>query len=139
MNSGSPTNLRIRTAGVTAITLFFVFGTLMSGLAATMLLFPGSALDELWRMNLRAREGFTAMGGWAILLMLTVCLACATAAVGLWRRTRWGYIAALTILVINLTGDTTNVVMLHDWRTLVGLPIAGLMIWYLVKNRLVFR
>jgi len=101
-------------AGVTAISLFFVFGTVMSGLAATMLLFPGSALDELWRVNPHAREGFAAMGAWAILLMLVVCLGCATAAIGLWRCTRWGYFTALTVLVINLTGDSLNAVMLHD-------------------------
>jgi hypothetical protein len=111
----------------------------MSGLAATMLLFPGSALDELWRVNPHAREGFTAMGAWAVLLMSVVCLACATAAIGLWRCARSGYFTALTILGINLTGDSLNAVMLHDWRTLIGLPVGGLMIWFLVKNRSVFR
>jgi len=139
MNYGSSTSLRTRPAGVTAISLFFVFGTVMSGLAGTMLLFPGSALDELWRVNPHAREGFTAIGAWAILLMGVVCVACATAAIGLWRCARWGYFTALIILVINLTGDSLNAVMLHDWRTLIGLPVGGLMIWFLVKNRSVFR
>ena len=139
MNYGSSTSLRTRPAGVTAISLFFVFGTVMSGLAATMLLFPGSALDELWRVNPHAREGFTSMGMWAVLLMLVVCLACATAAIGLWRCARWDHLTALIILVINLTGDSLNAVMLYDWRTLIGLPVGGLMIWFLVKNRSVFH
>jgi hypothetical protein len=139
MSSESSTTSRTRPAGVTAISLFFIFGTVMSGLAAIMLLSPRTVLDDLWRVNPRAHEGFTAMGAWAILLMFVVCLACLTAAIGLWRCARWGYFAAVTILVINLTGDTVNVVMLHDWRTLIGLPVGGLMIWYLLRNRVVFR
>jgi hypothetical protein len=37
-------------------------------------------------------------------------------------------------LGINLVGDTTNTVVSHDWRTLIGLPIGGAMIFYLLHN-----
>ena len=110
----------------------------MSGLTALMLLFPGRALDSLWRLNPRAHLGFAAMGNTAFLLMAAVCAACATAAVGLWRCARWGYWTALTVLSINLVGDVTNFVVAHNWRTLVGLPIGGAMIVYLVRNRTAF-
>lgn len=79
---------RGRSLGISALSLFFVFGVVMSGLAALMLLFPGSVLEPLWRLNPRAREGFAAMGALAVLLMAVVCVACATAALGLWRGTR---------------------------------------------------
>jgi hypothetical protein len=125
---------RIRPAGITAMALFFVFGALMSGLAAVMLRFPGSVLEPLWRLNPRAQEGFASMGSWAVLMAL-VCIACTTAALGLWRGTRWGYWTALAILSINLVGDTTNAFVARDWRTLIGLPIAGLMMAYLVSQR----
>jgi hypothetical protein len=82
---------RSRPLGISGLSLFFVFGVAMSGLAALMLLFPGSVLEPLWRLNPRAREGFAAMSAWAVLLMAVVCVACATAALGLWRGTRWGY------------------------------------------------
>jgi hypothetical protein len=127
-----------RPAAVTAISLFFVFGATMSALAAVMLFFPGSLLEPLWRLNTQAHEGFAAMGLWAICLMLTLCAACATAAVGLWRCARWGYITALFILSINLVGDTMNVLVAHDWRTLIGLPVGGVMITYLGKERRLF-
>ena len=127
-----------RPAGVTALGFFFVFGAVMSGLAAVMLLFPGSMLEPLWRLNPRAREGFTAMGWWAVLLMGVVCGACCTTAVGLWRCKRWGYWTALAILTINLAGDAANAVVGHDWRTLIGLPVGGAMIVYLVVKRRVF-
>src|SRR3954451_1028184 len=112
-----------RPPGITALALFFVFGNVMSGLTAVMLSFPGSVIEPLWRLNPRAREGFVGMGGWAVVLMLVVCVACATAAVGLWRCSRVGYWTALVVLAINLVGDTANAVVGHDWRTLIGLPI----------------
>src|SRR5437764_13339981 len=112
--------LRKRPAGITAVAVFFTFGTLMSGLAAIMLLFPGSALEPLWRLNPRAKDGFAALGVWAVLLMALVCAACGTAAVGLWRCKRWGYWTALAILSINLMGDTLNAAVLRDWRTIIG-------------------
>jgi Predicted membrane protein (DUF2127) len=123
-----------RSAGMTAISFFFVFGATMSGLAAVMLLFPGSRLEPLWKLNPQAREGFAAMGSWAVVLMAVVCVSCAAAAFGLWRRKRWGFWTAITILSINLAGDAGNAFFAHDWRTLIGLPIGGTMIWYLLRQ-----
>lgn len=110
----------------------------MSFLAALMLLFPGGPLDRLWRLNPHAHEGFTTMGAWAVLLMAAVCVACATAAIGLWRRKAWGLWTAIAILSINLAGDTANAFLAHDLRTLIGLPIAVAMIVYLLARRRVF-
>jgi hypothetical protein len=121
------------------LTLFFVFGAVMASLTVVMLLFPGSILEPLWRLNPRAHEGFATMGAWAVVLMLVVATACASAASGLWRRARWGYISAIVILSINLLGDTMNAVITHDWRTLIGLPIGGAMILYLVSKRRAFE
>jgi len=123
--------------GITALALFFVFGSLMSGLAFFMLLFPGSPLEPLWRLNPKGQEGFAAMGSWSLLLMFVVCLGCAGAALGLWRRKRWGYWMALVILSVNLLADITNALTV-DKRTLIGIPIAGVMIAYLVAKRRVF-
>ena len=123
-----------RSLGIVVLALFFLFGTIMSGLAAVMLLFPGSALQPLWRLNPRAREGLAAMGLWAVLLMAAVCEACATAALGLQRCKRWGYWIALAILSINLAGDVTNAVVAPDWRTLIGPPIGGAMVVYLLTK-----
>jgi hypothetical protein len=40
---------------------------------------------------------------------------------------------ALLVLVTNLVGDTINAFVRGDWRTLIGLPVAGLMIAYLLR------
>jgi hypothetical protein len=130
---------RTRPRGVTAVALFFVFGAFMSALAAVMLLFPHSVLEPLWRINPRGHEGFVRMGAGAIVLMVAVCAACATAAAGLWRMSRVGYVVALVILVVNIGGDLVNSLALHDWRTILGAPVGGAMIWYLVRQRGTFR
>lgn len=127
-----------RPAGITALSLFFVFGTVMSGLAVFMLLFPGGVLEPLGRLNPRARDGLTAMGVWALLLMSLVSVACAAAALGLWHRTRWGLWTAITILSLNLAGDAANAAIARDWRTLIGLPVGGFMLLYLLIQRRVF-
>ena len=137
MNSGRAPQSR-RPAGITALGVFFIFGTVMSGMAGLMLLFPGSVLEPVWRLNPRAHEGFAAIGIWSILLMTAVCLACATAAIGLLTCRRWGYRTALAILSFNLTGDTISAIIAHDWRTLIGLPIGGTMLLYLISKRSIF-
>jgi hypothetical protein len=125
--------------GITAIALFFLFGAVMSGLTALLLIFPGSAIEPLWRLNHRAREELTAMGTSAVFLMAAVSAACATSAIGLARRTRWGYWAALAVLLVNMVGDILNAFVRHDWPTLIGLPIGAAMLAYLsasiLKNR----
>jgi len=128
-----------RPAGIAVLSLFFVFGTLASGLAAAMLIVPGTSIDVLWRLNPHAQEGLSAMGNWSVLLMSTVCLACVSAAWGLWRCRLWGFRIAVVILIVNLLADTINSFLLRDWRTLMGLPVAGLMIAYLMRKRRVFE
>jgi hypothetical protein len=103
-----------------------------------MLMVPGTSIDGLWRLNPHAHEGFIAMGHWSVLLMSTVCVACVSAAWGLWHCRLWGYLTAIVILSVNLLADTINFFLLRDWRTLIGLPIASLMIAYLVGKRQVF-
>lgn len=42
---------------------------------------------------------------------------------------------ALAILSVNILGDLFNALMRHDLRTLIGLPIGGAMIAYLICSR----
>jgi hypothetical protein len=124
-----------RPVGITLLSLFFVFGALMSGLAFVLLMFPGIPFDFAWRLNPGAHIALSALGWRALLLMSATSLACATAALGLWRCRRWGLWTAVAILVINLMGDTGNSLLLGDKRALIGLPIGGLLVWYLLSQR----
>ena len=111
----------------------------MSGLTAFLLAFPGTILDAVWKANPQALQNLHTMGVAAIVLMIVVSAACATAALGLSRRERWGYRTAIAILSVNLMGDTLAALFRHDWRTLIGLPVGGAMIAYLISRRQIFR
>lgn len=124
-----------RPLGVTALSLFFAAGTLVSGVSAVALAFPGSWLEPMWRLNPAARAAFASIGPWAVVLMLGVMMACAGAAAGLWTGRRWGYRLAVGLLAVNLVGDLGNAFVRGDRRTLVGLPIGGLLLVYLLNRR----
>ncbi len=106
----------------------------MSFVAALALLLPDSGLQTMWRFNPQAQIGLAALGSWAIVLMLAVSGACGVAAVGLWRGAAWGRAAALTVLAVNLIADIGNAFYRGDLRTLIGVPIAAVLIGYLLLN-----
>jgi hypothetical protein len=127
--------------GVRALSGFFVFGACASGVSLVTLLFPVGPLDALWRVNPRGHAALHGAGAWGMVLMALVCLACALAARGLWIGARWGHRLALAILSLNLAGDMVNALVLGDRRTLIGLPVGGALIAYLLSRRVraVFR
>ena len=121
--------------GIKFLVGFFAFGAAMCVLTIGLLLFPGSALDSLWRLNPQAQTAFQSLGTLSVLLMAIVGGACALTAIGLAKNRRWGCNLALIILAVNLAADSINAFARNDWRTLIGLPIGGAMIFYLLKTR----
>ena len=121
--------------GIKLLAIFFAFGASVCLLTIVLLLFPGSALDSVWRLNPDAHAAFQSLGKISILVMAIVGAACASAAVGLAKNRRWGVNLALTILAVNLVGDLINAFARGDLRTLIGLPIGGAMIVYLLRAR----
>jgi len=115
------------------LALFFAVGATMCTLTITLLFFPGTALDSLWRLNPEARTAFQAIGSWSIAIMLVVGTACGFTAIGLWRGAFWGSQMAIVILLVNAIGDLSNVVLRRDYRALIGLPIAAAMIFWLIR------
>lgn len=98
------------------------------------LAFPGGLLEPIWRLKPEARVEFQKMGSWSVALMAVVGTACGLASVGLAKRAEWGRRLAIGVLTVNLIGDSLNAWLRHDRRTLIGLPVAGLMILYLLKK-----
>jgi uncharacterized membrane protein (DUF2068 family) len=89
----------------------------------------------MWHLNPRAHEKLSSLGHWAVILLITVSAFCAAAAMGLWRRSRWGYWIAVGLIAINLIGDATNVLLGTEPRALVGIPLATAILIYLVSRR----
>ena len=121
--------------GLLALSGFFALGALTALITVLALLTPRGPLDSIWRLNPQAHTAFLTMGTWAIALMAVVAAACGSAAIGLWRRTRWGHRLALTLLVIDVFGNIGSTVIRGDLRTLIGVPVAvGLIVYLLLPS-----
>jgi len=99
------------------------------------LAFPGGFLEPIWQLKPEARVEFQKIGSVSVALMAVVGAVCALVAVGLVRNAEWGRRLAIGVLAANLIGDSLNALLRHDAKTLIGLPIGGLMILYLVKKK----
>lgn len=121
--------------GIKLLSAFFAFGAGVCLLTTIALFFPGGTLEPIWRLNPEAQVQFQKIGQLSILLMFVVGSACASAAIGLATRAWWSHPLALGILIVNLIGDLLNAFVRHDLRTLIGLPISGAMIAYLLIAR----
>lgn len=89
----------------------------------------------MWRLNPRGREGLGAIGVWGVILLFVVSIACAVAAVGLWRGLRWGYVTAVILLSVNLMGSILNVISMTEPRAAIGIPIVIAILVYLMRQR----
>jgi len=124
-----------RPLGITALSVFFMTGALISFTAGFSLLIPGF-LDPLWRMNPRGHEGLLRIGVWAVTLLFAASASCAAAAVGLWRGARWGHIVAIALVAINLLSDVANSILGTEPKAIVGVPIALALLFYLMSRRI---
>jgi hypothetical protein len=132
---GAKTNQSRFPVGIILLVIFFGGGAVICIIVMLALTFPGGFLEPIWRLRPDVRLEFEEFGTWSIALMAAVGAACGLAAFGLARRAEWGRRLAIAVLSVNLVGDTFNAVFRHDLRTLIGLPIGGLMIWYLMGRR----
>ena len=127
--------MRRRSVGTILLMVFFAAGAVICLITMFSLVFPGSFLESIWRLKPEARTQFQEIGnGASIALMAVVGVACGLTAVGLARNAEWGRRLAIGILTVNLVGDSLTAFLRHDPKTLIGLPIGGLMILYLLRR-----
>jgi uncharacterized membrane protein (DUF2068 family) len=67
--------------------------------------------------------------------MIAVCIACIFTTIGLWVGRRWGYWLTVVMLVVNLCGDVVNVITGTELRAIIGIPIVGVILAYLLRKR----
>ena len=58
---------------------------------------------------------------------------------GIWAGAHWGRWLAIGLLSVNLVSDFANAILARDARTLIGVPIAGVLILYLARSASVLR
>lgn len=124
-----------RPRGISAISIFFLAGALISFIASASLLFPASFLEPIWRVNPRGHKNLSALGSWAVILLLVVSISCGLAAIGLWRRAAWGHKFGVALIAINLLGDVANTVLGTEPGAIVGVPIALALLVYLLSRK----
>lgn len=122
-----------RPRGFLPIGMFFVFGATMAAYAALTLLRPGTFLDELWALNKQAHIQLAALGRIAAIPFTIVSIALACAAVGWFRRRRWGWVLGTSIIAVNAAGDVVNLAIGEHLKGTVGIIIAGLLLFYLTR------
>ncbi len=123
-----------RPRGITALSIFFLAGAAISLTASVSLLGPQSFLESMWRLNPRAHKNLSSLGLWAVVLLATVSVFCAGAAIGLWRGSRWGHWLAVGLITLNLVADIINVLLGTEPRAIVGVPIAAAILAYLMSK-----
>jgi hypothetical protein len=127
--------------GFTAIGIFLFFGAVMASLAATTLLWRGTALNRLWALNPMAYKQLAPLGGTVGILFLLLGAALVAAGIGWFRCRLWGWILAVGIISTQVLGDVVNCVR-GDWlRGAIGGIIAGALLLFLLqtKTRTTFR
>ena len=117
------------------LVIFFAAGAVICLVTMLALAFPGGFLEPIWRLKPERRVEFQKIGSASVALMAVVGAACGLAAFGLAKNAEWGRRLAIGVLAVNLIGDSLNALLRHDPRTLIGLPIGGLMILYLLFFR----
>ena len=127
--------LHTRPLGITALIIFFLVGALISFIAGLSLLFPSTFFEAMWRVNPHGHEGLLRIDLWGVALLFAASASCAAATIGLWRRTRWGHILAITLIVVNLFSDLINTALRIEPRAIVGVPIALAILLYLRSRR----
>jgi hypothetical protein len=123
-----------RPLGIAALSVFFLVGSLTSFTAGLSLLVP-RFLEPIWRLNPHGHAGLLRIGHWGVALLFGASAFCAAAAIGLWRRTRWGHIVAIALITINLLSDLVNTILGTEPRAIVGVPIALALLFYLMTRR----
>lgn len=125
--------MKTRPGRITALSIFFAVGTIMSFTAAISLFFPKSFLQPIWKLNPHGLEAFHHIGIWAIVLLLVVSIFCGLTAFGLWYGKLWGFRIAIGMLIINLIGDIYNFASGTEPRAVIGIPIVGLILFFISK------
>jgi hypothetical protein len=111
------------------------FGASMANLAATTLLWRGTALDRLWTLNPTAYEQLAPLGRTVGILFLVLGGALITAGIGWFRHRLWGWKLAVAIISTQVLGDVVNCVR-GDWlRGGIGVIIAGALLLFLLQPR----
>lgn len=125
---------RSRPRGMAAVGVFLLVSAAIAMLAGVSLLWRGTPLQPMWRLNPRAyRElaPYAAMAGSGLLV-----LACTLAAAGIgwFRRREWGWWLAVAIIGTQVLANAVNIVMGRVVEGAFGFVVAEALLIYLLRT-----
>ena len=126
----SPMMKRNRPVDVTALSLFFAFSAVMCAAAAAMI-YSSGALQSSWRLV----PAIATLGAQAVSWLSLVSIACCVAALGLWRISYWGFLAASVLLVMTLIAHFWRAVITADWARLSIILALGIVVAFYLRSR----
>jgi hypothetical protein len=121
--------------GFTALGIFLFFGAAMASLAATTLLWRGTALDVVWKLNPAAYRQLSRLGDAVGIFFLVLGAALAIAGIGWFKRRLWGWRLAVLIIATQVLGDVVNCVRGDFLRGGIGFIIAGALLVFLFRSK----
>lgn len=126
--------------GLAAVGIFFCFGATMASLAGSTLIWPGTPLDRIWRLNPEAYREVEPLGRVIGIVFLALAVVLAAAATGWFKRRLWGWRLAVGIITTQILGDLANLLRGDFLRGGVGCVIASGLLFYLLRPqvRIVF-
>ena len=127
--------VRPKVRGFTAIGVFLFFGAAMATLAATTLLWRGTALDRIWTLNPSAYQELAPLGSWVGISFLLLSVVLTTAGLGWFRRRLWGWGLAVGIIATQALGDIVNCLRGGWLRGGIGVVIASALLFFLLRPR----
>src|SRR5262249_44856474 len=95
-----------------------------------------STIQGVWSINPEGHQAFVKMGAWSFLVLCPVTILCFIAACGLSLHRKWGFYAANILLGLNLLGDIGNIIIRNEYRSLIGIPIATVLLILLNRRNL---
>ena len=99
-------------------------------------MWPGTPLDAIWVVNKKSHVELTAYALWIGILFLILSQVFVLTARGWFKQRKWGWLCAIGIFAANIAGDFLRLVSGDFAGGLMGIAIAGLIIFYLTRPRI---
>jgi hypothetical protein len=119
-----------------AVGIFLSFGSLIALLAGISLVWTGTALDHIWRLNPSAYQHLAPLGKLVGIPFLILSALLALAAIGWLQRHLWGWRLTVAIIATQVLGDAVNLVLGHFLQGATGVLIAGALLLYLLRPQI---